>query len=234
MSFFKSKGFKYLKNLIIGVGAAVVLVGALFKIESWPYASEMLIAGLSVEAGLFLMLGLLGPDPDYYWDKLYPGLADYNAPVSAITPTPITGTGTGTSTQPQLPGLDGKVVEQSLAGMLTELKKQSATLSSVDSLKGADFGNILGELKKQSATLGSLDALRAADFSGVQDKVKTMNTVYNKLTLAMESMTESIEDTKMYKQQMEMYKEQIKKLNDNLASLNGVYGGMLSVMRGGK
>jgi hypothetical protein len=31
-----------------------------------------------------------------------------------------------------------------------------------------------------------------------------------------------------------MYKEQIKKLNDNLASLNGVYGGMLNVMRGGK
>jgi hypothetical protein len=232
MSFFKSKGFKYLKNLIIGVGAAIVLLGALFKIESWPHASEMLILGLSVEAGLFLMLGILGPDPDYYWDKLYPGLSDYNAKVSAITPEPFQGN-TGVS-QPQLPGLDGKVVEQSLAGMLTELKKQSATLSSVDSLKGADFGNILGELKKQSATLGSLDALRAADFSGVQDKVKTMNTVYNKLTLAMESMTESIEDTKMYKQQMEMYKEQIKKLNDNLASLNGVYGGMLSVMRGGK
>jgi hypothetical protein len=233
MSFFKSKFFKYLKNLIIGVGAAIVLLGALFKIESWPHASEMLILGLSVEAGLFLMLGILGPDPDYYWDKLYPGLADYNAKVSAITPEFIGGGGGGTS-QPQLPGLDGKVVEQSLAGMLTELKKQSATLNSVDSLKGADFGNILGELKKQSATLGSLDALRAADFSGVQDKVKTMNSVYNKLTLAMESMTESIEDTKMYKQQMEMYKEQIKKLNDNLASLNGVYGGMLSVMRGGK
>ncbi len=232
MSFFKSKFFKYLKNLIIGVGAAIVLMGALFKIESWPYASEMLILGLSVEAGLFLMLGILGPDPDYYWDKLYPGLSDYNEKVSAIIPEPFHGnTGTGVS-QPQLPSLNGEVVEKSLAGMLTELKNQSATLSSVNSLKGADFGNILGELKKQSATLGSLDALRAADFSGVQDKVKTMNTVYNKLTLAMESMTESIEDTKMYKQQMEMYKEQIKKLNDNLTSLNGVYGGMLTAMRG--
>jgi hypothetical protein len=206
MSFFKSKFFKYLKNLIIGVGAAIVLMGALFKIESWPYASEMLILGLSVEAGLFLMLGILGPDPDYYWDKLYPGLSDYNAKVSAITPEFIGGGGGG-APQPQLPGLDGKIVEQNLVGMLTELKKQSATL-------------------------GSLDALRQADFSGVQDKVKTMNSVYNKLTMAMESMTESIEDTKMYKQQMEMYKEQIKKLNDNLTSLNGVYGGMLTAMRG--
>jgi len=34
----KSKGFKYLKNLLIGVGASVVLIGALFKIMSWPYA----------------------------------------------------------------------------------------------------------------------------------------------------------------------------------------------------
>ena len=62
MSFVKSKGFKYLKNLLIGVGAAVVLVGALFKLESWPYASEMLVLGLGTEALIFLVLGILGPE----------------------------------------------------------------------------------------------------------------------------------------------------------------------------
>ena len=50
MSFVKTKGFKYFKNLIIGVGAAIVLMGALFKLESWKGASEMLIIGLSIEA----------------------------------------------------------------------------------------------------------------------------------------------------------------------------------------
>ena len=45
MSFVKTNWFKYLKNLIIGVGASVVLLGALFKLESWEYASEMLILG---------------------------------------------------------------------------------------------------------------------------------------------------------------------------------------------
>ena len=79
MSFFKSKGFKYIKNLLIGVGAAVVLMGALFKLESWEGASQMLIIGLTVEAGIFLMLGLLGPEKDYYWEKLYPGLDDYSS-----------------------------------------------------------------------------------------------------------------------------------------------------------
>ena len=34
MSFVKTKGFKYVKNLAIGVGAAIVLMGALFKLES--------------------------------------------------------------------------------------------------------------------------------------------------------------------------------------------------------
>lgn len=66
----KSKGFKYLKNLLIGVGASVVLIGALFKIMSWPYADEALIIGMGTEAILFLFLGLIGPEKDYYWEKI--------------------------------------------------------------------------------------------------------------------------------------------------------------------
>ena len=85
MSFVKTKTFKYFKNLLIGVGAAIVLMGALFKLESWEFASEMLIVGLSVEAVIFLFLGLLGPEPDYYWSKLYPGLDDYHSRIQPLT-----------------------------------------------------------------------------------------------------------------------------------------------------
>ncbi|MDV7402912.1 gliding motility protein GldL, partial [Arthrospira platensis SPKY1] len=62
--------------MIIGIGAAVVLLGALFKLESWEGASTMLIIGLSVEAFIFAFLGIIGPEKDYYWEKLYPGLDD--------------------------------------------------------------------------------------------------------------------------------------------------------------
>jgi gliding motility-associated protein GldL len=84
MSFLKSKGFKYIKNLIIGAGASVVLLGALFKILSWPYANEMLMAGMFTEAGIFLLLGLIPPEKDYYWEKLYPGLDNYSASVQPL------------------------------------------------------------------------------------------------------------------------------------------------------
>jgi hypothetical protein len=194
MSFVKSKGFKYLKNLIIGVGAAVVLIGALFKIESWPHASELLIAGLLTEAGLFLLLGILGPDPDYYWDKIIPGLSDYNSNIGPIN----LGAGGAPAPQQQLPALNGEVVENRLGGMLTELQSMSKSL-------------------------GSLKALQEVDFSGTQEQIKSMNNFYSKLTEAMANMSDAMEDTKMYKEQMAA-------LNKNLSSLNAVYGGMLSAM----
>jgi hypothetical protein len=192
MSFVKSKGFKYLKNLVIGVGAAVVLIGALFKIQSWPYASELLTVGLLTEAGLFLMLGLLGPDPDYYWDKIIPGLSDYNSKLGPLN------LGAGGPAQAQLPALNGEVVENRLGGMLTELQSMSRSL-------------------------GSLKSLQEVDFSGTQQQIQQMNSFYSKLTEAMANMSDAMEDTKMYKEQMAA-------LNKNLSSLNAVYGGMLSAM----
>ena len=38
---------------LYGIGAAVVIIGALFKIEHWPFASALLIVGLSTEAVIF-------------------------------------------------------------------------------------------------------------------------------------------------------------------------------------
>ncbi len=190
MSFFKTSGFKYLKNLVIGVGAAVVLVGALFKIQSWNYANEMLTIGLLTEAGLFLMLGLLGPEKDYYWEKLYPGLDQYDSKMSAIS-APM---GAGSN----LPGLNGEVVENKLGGMLTELQGMSKSL-------------------------GSLKALQEVDFSGASDQIKTMSNFYTKMNESMANLSESLDDTKAYK-------ESLVALNKNLGSLNGVYGNMLSAM----
>ncbi|MEO7174562.1 MAG: gliding motility protein GldL, partial [Saprospiraceae bacterium] len=84
-TFTKTNSFKYFKNLAIGVGASIVLLGALFKIESWEGGSLMLIIGMTTEAIIFLFLGLIPPEKDYYWDKLYPGIADYDASVMPLT-----------------------------------------------------------------------------------------------------------------------------------------------------
>lgn len=197
MSFLKSKGFKYIKNLIIGAGASVVLLGALFKILSWPYANEMLMAGMFTEAGIFLLLGLIPPEKDYYWEKLYPGLDNYSASVQPLAAgvTPVNNT----------PAINGEVVEQQLGGMLTELQTMSRSMS-------------------------SLKALQEVDFSGTKDQLQAMSNFYSKLNEAMADLTDSVEATKQYKDQLNELNTNIGRLNQTYSSLNNVYGNVVTAM----
>lgn len=171
MSFLKTKGFKYAKNFLIGVGAAFVLAGALFKIESWNYASEMLILGMGIEAFIFLFLGVIGPEPDYYWDKLYPGLSDYG---SSIQPLVAGG--------PASPGLNGEVVEKQLGGMLTELQGMSRSMGSLKALQDADFSGTSDQIKAMGNFYSKMNEAMADLADSVEDtkQYKAQLTELNK------------------------------------------------------
>ncbi len=138
MSFVRTKGFKYFKNLVIGLGAATVLIGALAKLESWPQASTLLTIGLGVEAFIFAFLGIIGPEPDYYWDKLYPGLDNYKAKLPPLSAGPVADLGAP---------LHGDVIEAQLGGMLTELQSMSRNLSSLKVLQEIDFSGTSEQIK---------------------------------------------------------------------------------------
>ena len=193
MSFLHSTGFKYFKNFIIGVGASIVLLGALAKLQSYDwqvFGIDLIDLGLWIEAFMFLMLGIIPPEKDYYWEKLYPGLDAYNARLNPLVEGPQGA---------EVPALNGEVVEQQLGGMLTELQTMSKSL-------------------------GSLKALQEVDFSGTSEQLKTMSNFYTRMNEAMADLSDSLEDTKEYK-------EQLNSLNRNLTSLNGVYGNILNAMR---
>ncbi len=70
----KVTGFKKYLHLASCFGAAIVIVGALFKIMHWPGASAALIAGLGTEAFLFILFGLDIPHGEYDWSLAYPEL----------------------------------------------------------------------------------------------------------------------------------------------------------------
>lgn len=202
MSFVHSSGFAYIKNLIIGLGAAVVLVGALFKIQSWPYASEMLTVGLLTEAGLFIMLGVLPPHKEYYWEKLYPGLDTYGGHVDGA------GAGTGGSSN----GI-GDIAEA-----LKGVKLDTAPLEKQQQV-------MVAELQTMAKSMSSLKALQEADFSSIKDITSGAGKFTQALNNAVTSIAESLEDTKVYR-------EQLADLNKNMKALNSVYGGVLAAMKG--
>lgn len=192
MSFVKSKGFKYFKNLMIGVGAAFVLAGALFKLESWEGASEMLILGMSIEIFIFLMLGVLGPDPDYYWDKLYPGLSDYDSRIQPLTAGPQQ------QNFQEFQPLHGDVVEKQLGGMLAELQSMAKSMGALKSLQEVDFSGTSEQIKTMSNFYTKMneamsDMAKSADdvraykdqLASLNQNLGSLNTVYGNMLSAM-------------------------------------------------
>jgi hypothetical protein len=172
MDFFHSKWFGYIKNLLIGVGASVVLLGALEKIEHTQFIPgvSLIYWGLIVEAIMFLALGLIPPHKEYYWEKLYPGLDSISADVPPQIASPM-------AVGNDLPGLDGEKMDEKLSGMLVELQSMSGSL-------------------------GSLKALQEVDFSGTSEQIKKMGDFYTNINEAMANMNDSLEDTKRYKEQL--------------------------------
>lgn len=49
----ESRGYKVFMSRVYGIGATIVLVGALFKLTHWPGANLMLTVGLLTEAVIF-------------------------------------------------------------------------------------------------------------------------------------------------------------------------------------
>lgn len=82
---------------------------------------------------------------------------------------------------------------------------------------------MLDELRGMSKSLGSLRALQEVDFSSTAQQVKTMNNFYTKLNEAMAELSDTVDDTKEYR-------DHITSLNRNLGTLNVVYGNMLHAM----
>ncbi len=72
----KGKKWKNFMAKLYGWGAAVVILGALFKIQHWPGAGVMLTIGLLTEAFIFLFSAFEKPLDQPVWSLFYPELAD--------------------------------------------------------------------------------------------------------------------------------------------------------------
>ncbi|NOY38425.1 MAG: gliding motility protein GldL [Chlorobi bacterium] len=71
----QSSGWKNFMAKLYGIGASVVIVGALFKIQHYPGAGTMLIIGLSTEAVIFFFSAFEPPHEEPDWTLVYPELA---------------------------------------------------------------------------------------------------------------------------------------------------------------
>lgn len=71
----ESEGYKIFMHKLMGIGASVILIGALFKIQHYPGASIALIVGLLTEALIFFLGSFEPIHEELDWTLVYPELA---------------------------------------------------------------------------------------------------------------------------------------------------------------
>ena len=204
----KSKAGKKIMNMVYGLGAAVVIVGALFKIMHWPGGNLMLIIGLVTEALVFAISAFEPVDEELDWSLVYPELGG--------------GASKGKKEEPQdAQGLLSKKLDEMLKDARIDSELMNSLSTSIKSFEGAAKGmaptaDAMNSTKKYSEEM----AMAAA-------QMESLNSLYK---VQVESTSRQAEVNQRVVENAEQLKAQMENLATNLSSLNGVYGGMLTAM----
>ena len=204
----QSRRNKKFMNMVYGLGAAIVIIGALFKIQHISFGfltgGLMLTIGLVVEAMVFAISAFEPVDEDLDWTKVYP----------------------------ELNGLDGEdevgvngMMSQKLDNLLKEAELDNTLIKSL----GDSINNFKGAAEGLSAASESITATN--NYNEQMLKAATqMESLTSLYQIQMENASVQTELNNSLVENSDKLKEQMETLSENLASLNGVYGGMLSAM----
>ena len=197
----QSRTYKKRMNFVYGMGAAVVIIGALFKIQHFSLpvfglfeisGGLMLTIGLIVEAGVFAVSAFDLPEDGLVADEKI--------------------------------GADG-MLSQKLDNLLQEAKIDSALMASLGSSM-KNFQNAAEGFSAASESVASTNKYNEqVSLAAIQ--MELLNNLYKS---QVENSSKQAELNAEVVENTQKLKEQMESLAKNLSSLNGVYGGMLSAM----
>lgn len=202
------KAWKNFMAKLYGLGAAVVIIGALFKIMHWPFSGILLTVGLLTEAIIFIFSAFEPIHEDPNWELVYPELGlghsedlDHDALATA-------------SSSRGGRGGSGSGVTEHLDKMLEEAKIDSQLLERLgDGMRalGENAAQLKGVTSAAAATDSYVSSLQAAS-----DKVSTLSDAYERASVSISGMTSTAAEG-------ESFGEQMQKVSKNLSALNNVY-----------
>jgi len=206
----QSKASKKFMNMAYGLGAAIVIIGALFKITHMEFGiingNLMLTLGLVTEAIIFAISAFEPVDNDLDWSLVYPELAG------------------GESTKKEKENPQG-LLSKKLDELLKDAKIDGELMASL----GESIKNFEGAAKGIAPTVDSIAATKkyGEELSLAAAQMESLNSLYK---AQLESVSRQSTINAESVENAAKLKEQMQSLASNLSSLNGVYGGMLSAM----
>jgi gliding motility-associated protein GldL len=225
---FQDKFYNNIAPIVTGVGASVVIVGALFKIQHWPGSGPLLIAGLGTEALLFLLFAFAPQHADPDWSIVYKELdPEYEGDFGV---------------NPAEDGAKNSVVKR-LEDMLEKAKVDQSLVEKLG--RGM---NTLAESASKMSELGNA-AVATAEYSkntkATADAMANMNKSLSATATAMGDIATSsaatANDSKAYHAQVQVvtknltalnmvYENELKDTNSHIKAMNKFMGNMSTAM----
>ncbi|CAA0239902.1 Gliding motility transmembrane protein GldL [Tenacibaculum maritimum] len=211
----QSKSSKKLMNMVYGLGASVVIIGALCKIQHLSFGpitgGMILTIGLIVEALVFAISAFEPVDDELDWTKVYPELAG--------------GQSLGNGGKDASTGDAQSMLSQKLDDILKDAKLDAELIgslgSSIQNFQGAAEG-----LTSATETVASTNKYNE-QMSLAAVKMESLNSLYE---VQVENASKQADLNSAMVENSQKLQDQMESLATNLSSLNGVYGGMLSAM----
>ena len=210
---------------IYGIGAAVVIIGALFKILHWKGADIMLMIGLGTEAVIFFLSAFQPQYKDHDWSLVYPELSEGYDPSTGNPSFANQPTGKGLTKKLDDMLKDANVTPEAIANLGQGLTRLSTTTSQLSQLGEAT--NVTDEYTKK---------VRSA-----ADSLDKINVAYGNTVEAISAMSNATSDAKEYHMQVQnvtknlgalnaVYEMELQDANTHLKSMNQFYGTLSSAM----
>lgn len=223
----ESRGYKVFMAKLYGIGASVVMVGALFKLTHWPGANVMLTVGLITEAIIFFFSAFEPPHVEPDWSLVFPefaGLYGHEDMLSNGTPRNFANnSGNSNSAVKELDkmfesaGIDSRVLNRLSEG-LTKLSDNAAQMADLSDTVAAS-NNFAGVMNKAAESVNLLDTQLKNTM-----KVNEMNTELQR------SIADYIDSVNLSVSKADALNQQMGDLSNRMTALNTIYGNMLSAM----
>jgi len=202
-------------NFAYGMGAAVVIIGALFKITHIEFGfitgNLMLTIGLVTEALIFGLSAFEPVDDELDWSLVYPELAN----------------GEARKKEPKKedPKEAQGLLSQKLDNMLKEAKIDGELMASL----GNSIKNFESAAKGIAPTVDSIASTKkySEELTLAAAQMESLNSLYK---IQLDSASRNAQINNEVAENNLKLKDQMQSLTSNLSSLNNVYGGMLSAM----
>ncbi|MDR2064822.1 MAG: gliding motility protein GldL [Prevotellaceae bacterium] len=205
VNFLDRPAFQKLIHVAYGLGAALVIIGALFKLQHWTGAGIMLTIGMMTEFFIFILSALETMPKKYSWENVYPELEMASGEVKHASKTK-------TNNSSSLLDLNFNIEQTQLNDIKTGFDKLNDSLKNLTSLAAVSQGSqqLATSLINANQSVANVAHTSNALSETYASTARIVASFANETQIGIENS----------KKAMNVYGEHINTLNRNIGAIN--------------